>query len=70
MLKVIGQMVGSSLPISTYTARHSFASGLKKSGVSTAIIKEMMGHDTERTTEIYLDSFENDTLNEIAKSFL
>ncbi|PMD99304.1 hypothetical protein BWI97_02595 [Siphonobacter sp. BAB-5405] len=69
-LKIIGEMVESALPISTYTARHSFASVLKKSGVSTAIIKEMMGHDTERTTEIYLDSFENEQLNSIAKNYL
>jgi integrase len=47
--------------ISTYTARHSFATVLKRSGANTAFIGESLGHTDLKTTENYLDSFEDDT---------
>lgn len=46
--------------ISTYTARHSFATVLKRSGTSIAYISESLGHSSQRTTENYLSSFERD----------
>ncbi|MGQ7868954.1 tyrosine-type recombinase/integrase [Sunxiuqinia sp. sy24] len=47
--------------ISTYTARHSYATVLKRSGVNTAYISETLGHSNLKTTESYLDSFEDET---------
>jgi integrase/recombinase XerD len=44
--------------ISTYTARHSFATVLKRSGANIAFISESLGHTDIRTTENYLSSFE------------
>lgn len=46
--------------ISTGTARHSFATVLKRSGANIAYISESMGHSSQRTTENYLASFEQD----------
>ena len=46
--------------ISTGTARHSFATVLKRSGANLAYISESMGHSSQRTTENYLASFEQD----------
>ena len=46
--------------ISTYTARHSFATVLKRSGANIAYISESLGHQDLKTTENYLDSFERD----------
>jgi integrase/recombinase XerD len=54
-------------PVTTYTARHSFATILKRSGVSTAFISESLGHNNERTTQSYLDSFEDESKKEISK---
>jgi len=48
------------LPISTYTARHSYATVLKRSGANIAFISESLGHSDLRTTENYLASFETD----------
>jgi integrase/recombinase XerD len=45
--------------ISTYTARHSFATVLKRSGTNIAFISESLGHSDLKTTEGYLASFEN-----------
>ena len=42
----------------SHTARHSFATVLKRSGVNIGIISELMGHANLATTEIYLDGFE------------
>jgi len=46
--------------ISTYTARHSYATVLKRSGANIAFISESLGHADLRTTENYLSSFEKD----------
>lgn len=46
--------------ISTYTARHSYATVLKRSGANIAFISESLGHSDLRTTENYLASFEQE----------
>jgi len=46
--------------ISTYTARHSFATVLKRSGANIAYISESLGHNDLKTTENYLASFERE----------
>lgn len=62
-LKTIGAAVGITTPLTTYVARHSFATALKRSGVATAVISEAMGHSDERTTQIYLSDFETDLVD-------
>lgn len=42
----------------TYTARHSFATVLKRSGASVEYISESLGHKNIRTTQNYLADFE------------
>ena len=56
-------MIGKALGIdhiSTYTARHSFATVLKRSGANIAYISESLGHQDLKTTENYLASFERE----------
>jgi integrase len=62
-LEKLSIMAKLAEPISTYTARHSWATIAKRSGIPTAIISEGLGHDSEETTQIYLDSFENEVLD-------
>lgn len=69
-LKNIGKKAKLDIPLTTYVARHTYATVMKRSGVSTSIISEALGHDSERTTQIYLDSFENDVLDEASKAIL
>jgi len=69
-LKKIGQKVGLNFPLTTYVARHTFATVLKRSGINTAIISESLGHSSERVTQIYLDSFENSQIDEAMKCLL
>lgn len=51
--------------MTTYVARHSFASILKNYGVNVSLISEMLGHTDLKTTQIYLDSFENEQLDSV-----
>ncbi|WP_210490362.1 site-specific integrase [Rufibacter aurantiacus] len=60
-MKGIAQRLGIEKNVSTYAARHSFSTILKRGGVSTAFISESLGHSSEKTTQNYLDSFEDDT---------
>lgn len=52
--------------ITTYWARHTFATVLKRKGASTEQIQEALGHADKSTTEAYLDSFDLDTKRKIA----
>ena len=64
VLKQIGKELNLSVKLTTYVARHSFATVLKREGVSTSIICETLGHSSEKVTQIYLDSFENSQIDE------
>lgn len=55
----IGERLGIG-NISTYTARHSFATVLKRAGANIAYISESLGHQDLKTTENYLASFERE----------
>ncbi len=69
-LKDIGVKLNLPIPLTTYVARHSFATVLKRSGVSTSIISESLGHSSERITQVYLDSFDNEQINEAMRNLL
>ena len=69
-LKQIALMAKIKAPLTTYVARHTFATVLKRSGVSTEIISESLGHSDVTTTQIYLDSFENRQIDEAMKNLL
>jgi integrase len=58
-MAAIGEQLGIS-HISTYTARHSYATVLKRSGANIAYISESLGHNSLQTTETYLASFEKE----------
>ncbi|HRH49984.1 MAG TPA: site-specific integrase [Panacibacter sp.] len=53
--------------ITNLTARHSFASTLKRKGVSMEFTSDALGHSNLQTTENYLASFEDSTVHEYAK---
>jgi site-specific recombinase XerD len=69
-LKVIGENVGIETELTTYVARHSYATVLKRSGVNVALISETLGHSDLKTTQIYLDSFENSQIDEALENLL
>jgi integrase/recombinase XerD len=64
--KRIAEKLNISIKVTTYTARHSFSTVLKRSGASTEFISEALGHTDIKTTVSYLDSFENDIKKQFA----
>ena len=58
-MQEVGEQLGIG-NISTYTARHSFATVLKRAGANIAYISESLGHQDLKTTENYLASFERE----------
>ena len=69
-LKLLATDLGVEANLTTYVARHSFASVLKKSGVNIALISEALGHSDLTTTQIYLDSFDNEQIDNAMKNLL
>lgn len=69
-LKALGTLAGIATPLTTYVARHSMATTLKKAGASTAVISQAMGHSSEAVTIIYLDSFASEMVDSAFKGLL
>ena len=69
-LKCIGKELNLPIPLTTYVARHSQATVMKKAGVSTSVIREIMGHSSEKVTQIYLDSFDNEQIDNAMRNLL
>ena len=64
-LKRLGTLLNIGIPLTTYVARHSWATIAKNEGIPISLISEGMGHTSEKTTQIYLNSFAVDTLNKV-----
>lgn len=69
-LKCIAGEIGIEKTLTTYTARHSFSTVLKRSGASIEFISESLGHSSVKTTAFYLDSFEDDRKKEYSRSLM
>ena len=63
-IRNIAKAVDINERVSSYTARHSWATISKNSGASTEYIKEALGHSNVLVTEKYLKSFEDSTRRE------
>ena len=50
--------------LTSYVARHSWATILKTKGHSIAVISEGLGHETEKITATYLKNFEDSVLDD------
>jgi site-specific recombinase XerD len=62
-LKKIAEMCQIETVLTSYVSRHSWATIAKKMGYSVEIIGEGLGHEDTKTTQIYLDDFDDDVLD-------
>ncbi|MCA0366278.1 MAG: site-specific integrase [Bacteroidetes bacterium] len=69
-MKRIGKALELDLTLTSYSARHSFATVLKRSGAPIEFISESLGHKDLRTTENYLGSFEDGVKESFQKQLL
>lgn len=57
-LQKVGRMLGLDTKLTLYVARHAWASIAHSNNVALSTISKAMGHDSEKTTLIYLQSLE------------
>lgn len=70
-MSIIGRELGFEIELTTYVARHSYSTVLKRSNlVSIDYISESLGHKDRKTTQHYLDSFQDEDLERYGKILL
>ncbi|MEG2611996.1 MAG: site-specific integrase [Alistipes sp.] len=69
-LKQISELLGLSTVLTSYVARHSWATLAKRKGVALQVISESMGHNNENTTRIYLSSLEKSVIDDVNAKLL
>lgn len=69
-LKRIGTMIGLTIPLTTYVARHSWASIARNMDVPLSVISEGLGHDSDKTTQIYLASLDTSMVNKANRKII
>ncbi len=63
-LKKLSSFLGKDISLTSYVARHTWATAAYRQNLPLSVICQAMGHDSEHTTQIYLKSLENAVINE------
>ena len=69
-LKIIARIIQTPMPLSTYVARHTWASIAKSKNIPISVISEGMGNNSETTTRIYLSSLDTSVIDEANKAII
>lgn len=69
-LKQLGALVSETLRLSSYTSRHSWATAARNHDIPLSVISAGMGHTSEKTTRIYLDSLNNTIIDDANRGIL
>ena len=62
-LRQVGRLAGVAILLSTYVARHTWASVAHALQVPVQVISEGLGHDCELTTQIYIASLDDTVID-------
>ena len=69
-LGIISKQLGLPVELTTYVARHSWASLAYSQDIPVSVISEAMGHTSEKTTRIYLSSIGNSKIDKANRQIL
>ena len=69
-LKKLGIMIGLKTPLTAYVARHSWASIARDMNIPIPVISEGMGHQSYKTTQVYLNSIDVSKLSEANRTII
>lgn len=69
-LKSIAKTLGLDENLTLYVARHSWATIARDSNVPISVISEALGHDSELTTQIYLQSIQTSEVDKANANIL
>ena len=64
-LASLSERLHLSVPLTTYVARHSWASIAYSYNIPLTLISEGMGHESEKTTRIYLASLSSSGVDQV-----
>ncbi|MDO3629075.1 tyrosine-type recombinase/integrase [Mucilaginibacter sp. BT774] len=67
-IKEIAESVGIEKTVTSYVARHSYATALRRNGISKEMIGQSLGHNDLKTTNIYLDDIGDPVMDEMINS--
>jgi integrase len=62
-MKKAAELLGIETKLTSYVARHTYATTLKRKGTSDQLISEALGHKNTNTTRIYLARFGSEVLD-------
>lgn len=62
-LKRLGKQLNLGTNLTMYVARHSWATIARQKNISLSVICDGMGHNSEKTTQIYLQSVDAETID-------
>lgn len=69
-MRKVAKVLDITVPVTTYVARHSFATIMKRGGAPIEYISESLGHTNVMTTESYLGSFGNEDRDKFSRILL
>lgn len=69
-LRKIARAIGLPCPLTLYVARHSWATIARDRQIPLSVISEALGHDSEQTTRIYLQSISSPEVDKANASIL
>ena len=64
-LRLLGRRLGIDTTLTTYVARHSWATAARDTGESIEAISKCLGHRDTRTTEIYLGALDTSIIDRL-----
>ena len=70
VLKILGKQAGINKALSSYVARHTWATLAFMSSVDMPVIAQALGHTNIKTTQIYVEDIGNDKQNWANKKLL
>lgn len=69
-LKQLGERLNLPEPLTMYRARHAWATIARDNNIPISVISQGMGHDSEKTTRIYLASIDTSVVDKANKQIL
>ena len=63
-LRKLGAKIGIKGKLTLYVARHSWATTTRDNDISISVISEALGHHSETTTQIYLNSIKSSEVDD------
>lgn len=67
-LKELGHMLG--VPLTSYVCRHTWATIARRNQLPVSLISQALGHQSERTTEIYLSTIDTGAVDDANRTLI